>query len=36
VINVRVPQVPDGDQAVSIVVGNAGTQGSVNIPVKNP
>ena len=36
VINVRVPQVPDGDQAVSIVVGNTGTQGSVNIPVKNP
>ncbi len=36
VINVRVPQVPDGDQAVAVVVGNAGTQGSVNIPVKNP
>jgi len=36
VINVRVPQLPDGDQAVSIVLGNAGTQGNVNIPVKNP
>jgi hypothetical protein len=33
---VRVPQLPDGDQAVSIVLGNAGTQGNVNIPGKNP
>jgi uncharacterized protein (TIGR03437 family) len=34
-INVKVPAVPDGDQPVSVHVGNAVTQGGVTIPVKN-
>ncbi|MCU1276429.1 MAG: peptidase fungalysin, partial [Bryobacterales bacterium] len=33
-VNVKVPNVPDGDQPVSVHVGNAVTQGGVTIPVK--
>lgn len=32
---VRVPQVPAGDQAVSVTVGNSSTQGQVTIPVQS-
>ena len=33
-VNVRVPDVPDGDQPVSVRVGTSVTQGGVTIPVK--
>jgi uncharacterized protein (TIGR03437 family) len=33
-VNVKVPDVPDGDQPVAVHIGNAVTQGGVTIPVK--
>ena len=33
-VNVKVPDVPDGDQPISVHIGNSVTQGGVTIPVK--